>query len=301
MILKTFRYFVILIGCFSAATAQSGTSGPLAFLKISPDARSAALGETGLSDSRGAFTLLHNPALMSYTERSAASFAYTDWLLDLTMQSGAILFKKPGYALGLSFTVLNTPDIELRTLPSDEPIETFSAHDLAAGVSFSYRLGTRLALGLTGKYLYQQIYVDDASGFAADLGIAYRFPVAGLTFGAAICNVGEMAALQQKKPTLPASVAFGAAGTILKRGDFGLQGTADARTYLEDDTRFHVGVEAYWQEHLFLRGGYQTGSELRTISGGAGLAWDRFTFDYAYQPLAEDFGAGHRIAFSLQF
>mgnify|MGYP005834500501 CR=1 FL=1 len=301
MILQIFRSIIILISCFYAVATLGGTSGTAAFLKITPDARSAALGETGASDSRGAFTVLHNPALMSYTETSSASFAYTDWLLDLTMQSGAILFKKPKYALGLSFTVFNTPDIELRTLPSDEPTETFNAHDLAAGVSFSYRLGTRLAVGFTGKYLYQQIYVEDASGFAADLGAAYRFPAAGLTFGAAIRNIGEMAALQKQKPTLPTNVVFGASKIILKHGDFGLSGTVDGRVYVEDDTQFHVGVETFWRQHLFLRGGYQTGSELRAFSGGTGLAWDRFAFDYAYQPLAEDFGASHRIAFNLQF
>ncbi len=301
MNLKFLRYILVLIAFFIAAVAQSGTSGALAFLKISPDARSAALGETGVSDSRGAFTAFHNPALMGFAEKSAASFAYTDWLLDLTMQSGAILIQKPRYALGVSFSVFNTPDIELRTLPSDKPIETFSAHDLSAGISLSYLWGTRFALGLTGKYLYQQIYVQDASGVAADLGIAYRFPVAGLTIGAALRNVGEMAALQHEKPTVPTSAALGVSGTFIQRGDFGLQGTADGCIYLEGDTRFHVGLEAFWREHLFLRGGYQTGSELRAFSGGAGLAWDRFAFDYAYQPLAEDFGAGHRISFSIQF
>jgi len=243
----------------------------------------------------------HNPALLAFSDGSQAAFAYSDWLLDLTIQSGSLLFSYGHYAVGLSFNVFNTPDIERRVLPADDPIETFSAHDLAAGISFAYRFGDKLALGLTSRYLHQQIYTEEASGMGLDLGIAYRLKSPGITLAAAVRNIGEMGPLKEEKSPLPMNVAFGADGILFTQGDFGLRGLGDLQYFPDDDFRVHAGFEGFWQEHLFLRGGYQTGSELRSFSGGCGLAWKRYRFDYAYQPFAEDFEASHRFTLSLDF
>jgi len=290
-----------LICLFAIGSAEAETPGSLPILKLAPDARSAALGEAGTAGSGGATAAFHNPALLAFADRSQAAFAYTDWLLDLSLQSGALLFPHGDFSFGLSFNVFTTPEIERRVLPSDDPIETFDAHDLTAGISLGYRLKDNLALGLTARYLYQQIYVEDATGISADIGIAYHLTSRGITLGGAIRNVGRMGPLQQEESPLPTSLNFGVEGIIFTLEEFGLRGLGDLQFFLEDDLRLHAGLEGFWKEHFFLRAGYQSGSELRSFSGGAGLGWKDYQFDYAYQPLAEDFEASHRFTLSLNF
>jgi hypothetical protein len=281
--------------------AQAATPGSLASLKISPDARSVAMGETGVAGSIGAMAAFHNPGLTGLADHSQAAFGYTDWLLDLSVQTGSLLLHYQKINIGLSFNVFTIPGIQQRDLPSDNPLATFSAHDLAAGLTFGYPLNENLAVGFTGRFVYQQIYNEDAPGFTADLGAAWRHPGSGLIIAAAVRNAGKMGALQRESSPLPTSADLGVAGTVIHSGDFGLQASGEGQYYFDDDLRFKAGLEGFWKNVFFLRAGYQTGSELRAISTGAGLAWTRYSFDYAYQPLAEDFGASHRFTFAVNF
>jgi hypothetical protein len=290
-----------LVASLMMMTGWAETDGSLPLLKIAPDARSAALGEAGIAASRGAMAAFHNPALMAYSDHSEAAFGYTDWLLDLTLQSVALLFSGNKHAIGISFNVLSTPDIELRVLPSDDPLETFSAHDLTAGLSFAYRLRESLALGATARYMNQQIYTESAYGLSFDLGAAWMLKSPDLTLDVAARNLGQMNSLAAENTPLPSCALIGIAGTIVTSGDFGLGGLGDVQAYFNDNVRVHAGLEGAWKEHLFLRAGYQTGSELRSFSGGVGFGWKGYRFDYAYQPFEEDFEASHRFAIHLGF
>jgi hypothetical protein len=284
-----------------ASLGYAENSGSLPLLKMAPDARSVAMGESGVAGSENAFAAFHNPALLGYSTHSQASFAYSDWLLDLSLQSAALQFDYKQMDVALSFNVFNTPGIEKRVLPSDDPLATFSAHDLATGLSLAYLYNEHLSFGVTGRYLYQQIDVNNASGWSTDLGLAYRLDFHRLTIAVAGRNFGEMNALISQSAPLPKDISFGISGEPAKLENFTIVGQLDGQYLLDDDLRFHAGIELGWQNHVFLRAGYQTGSEIRTVSGGLGLAWQRFHFDYAYQPLQEGFQASHRFAFSLDF
>ncbi len=291
-----------LLICFSLfSVSRAETSGSLPLLKIAPDARSVALGATGAAVQHGAMSAFHNPALMAFAEQSQASFGYSDWLLDISMQTAALLFNYDRFTTGLSINTYSVPDIERRVLPSDDPIETFSAHDFTGGGSFAYKISDDFAIGLTGRWIHQEIYIEEANGYAFDAGAAYRLFKFNTTFGAAVRNLGKMDALEDEESPLPADAVAGFSSLIYQKGDFGLNGMADAQFIFDDDIRAHAGLEGFWRENLFLRLGYQTGSELRTYSGGVGIAWNRFGFDYAFQPMAEDFEASHRFGFKIKF
>jgi hypothetical protein len=281
--------------------SHAETPGSLASLKISPDARSVALGETGVAGSNGAMSLFHNPALSGFAKTSQASFGYTNWLLDLSIQTGALLLHYNKVNVGLSFNVFTVPGIQQRNLPSDNPLTTFAAHDMTAGLSLALPIGYNLSLGATGHFVYQKIYNDDASGIAGDIGLAWKAPVPGWTVAACVRNAGKMGTLQQEASLLPTSADLGMAWDVFRSGEVGLRVAGEGQYYFHDDLRFKGGLEGFWKEIIFLRAGYQTGSELRTFSGGAGVAWKRYSFDYAYQPLAEDFGASHRFTLGVNF
>jgi hypothetical protein len=300
--MSRYRIFsLLMVLLLAAGSTEAETSGSLPLLKLAPDARSAALGEAGVAGSRDAMAPFHNPALTAYTEGSQAAFAYSNWILDLTVQTAALLFNYGSVSWGLNVNSFSVPGLERRDLPSDDPIETFSAHDVVGGFNFAVRLSDRSAAGVNVRYIYQQIYVNEAFGLAGDLGAAYKLDFHDITIGAAVRNLGKMQALQSEETPLPTNGAAGLSGTIYGNGDFGLTGMGDVQFFFEDDLRLHAGLEGSWKDHIFLRVGYQTGSELRSYSGGIGLSWNRFGFDYAYQPLAEDFSAAHRFSFRVNF
>jgi hypothetical protein len=299
---KYLKYFTLISTLFViACTAHTETLGSLASLKVSPDARSVAMGETGAASAKGAMALFHNPALIGFANQSQAAFGYTDWLLDLSVQTGSLLLHYNKVNIGLSFNVFNIPGIQQRDLPSDDPLATFQAHDLTAGLSVGYALRNNLTFGVTGRFVYQQIYNEDAPGIAADVGLAWKHPKLDWTIAACVRNAGKMGNLQQESSPLPTSADVGMAWIVTHVGDFALHVAGEAQIYFEDDVRYKGGLEGSWKNTIYLRTGYQTGSELKTISGGLGLAWKRYSFDYAYQPLAEDFGASHRITVGVNF
>ena len=182
----------------AVSVVHAETSGSFPLLKMAPDARSVALGETGVAGSEGAMAVFHNPALLPFADQSQAAFGYSDWLLDLSIQTAAMLFSYGHFAAGLSVNAFNVPDIERRVLPSDEPIETFSAHDFAGGISLAYRFD-RLSFGVTGRWIHELIYVDEANGFSTDIGGAYYLESWGVMLGAAVRNLGSMEALDEEK------------------------------------------------------------------------------------------------------
>lgn len=67
--------------------------------------------------------------------------------------------------------------------------------NLSTGISFGYKVTPNFSLGVTGKYLYEKIYVDEASGLAFDFGTNYWKGLWNLAL--VISNVGSMSELEK--------------------------------------------------------------------------------------------------------
>ena len=62
-----------------------GITTALPFLLIIPDARAGGMGDMGVATSADAFSLFHNPAKMSFSDRQVkAAITYSPWLRNLT-------------------------------------------------------------------------------------------------------------------------------------------------------------------------------------------------------------------------
>ena len=68
--------------------------------------------------------------------------------------------------------------------------------------------------GISVRYLYEQILVDDATGVAGDIGVQVDTPLEGLVAGAAIANIGSMNEMRNEAVRLPLLARFGAAYPI---------------------------------------------------------------------------------------
>lgn len=288
------------------ASAEGAASG-MAFLKLGISARGVAMGDAMTASASGASATYYNPAGMltdsGLTRASDILLMHKEWIQDTRTQFlGAAFGLGSDDAIGFSLNSTTVSDIEIRTRPG-EAEGTFNMRDFAVGVSYAHRIADDLRLGMTARFLYEQILVDESSGIGGDVGVLYDTPVEGLTAGLAIANIGAMSAMRSEATRLPLLVRAGAAYPLaVESVDVGVLLSADVlHLFREERTLAALGVEATYAETVAIRGGYQSGSEGRGLSLGAGVRYGLFAFDYAFSRLAGELGNGHTFALGIRF
>lgn len=286
----------------SPAMAGTGASG-MAFLKLGVSSQGVAMGDAMSASASGAAATYYNPAgILTRTSTSPTFLVmHKEWIQDTRSQFiGTAFGLGENDALGVAVNTTTVSDIEIRTRPGDAQ-GTFTARDLALSVSYGHQVAEHIRAGVSVRYLYEQILVDDASGIAGDIGVQVDTPIEGLVAGAAIANIGSMNAMRSDAIVLPLLARFGVAYPVALP-------SLDARALLAVDglhlfregrTLAAFGGELLFADLVSVRAGYQSGSEGRGLSLGGGVRYGIVSVDYAYSKLASALGNGHTIALGL--
>jgi len=288
------------------ARADAGATG-LAFLKLGASAQGVAMGDAMSGAVRGAAATFYNPAGLGARTATGRSFEFLfmhkEWIQDTRTEFlGARMRLGEQHSLGVSVLTTTVADIEIRTRPG-EAQGTFASRDLGVGLSYCYEFDTALRVGLTARYLYEQILVDDAQGLGVDAGVQYEGFVDGLTLGAVIANIGNMAEFRSETLKLPTLIRAGAAykrdvpdlqSSVVLAGDI-------ENVFAESQPLVRIGGEWAFKEVFFVRAGYQFGSVGRGLSLGGGLQYGLFGVDYGFSRLSNDLGNGHSLGLRVEF
>lgn len=278
-----------------SAAAQTG----LAFLQLGVTAREQAMANAGVASATSAAANYYNPALLNFGEKSGVLFSQTLWLLDTYSSYAAAAFNYGQSALGVSLTWLTVNDIPIRTRPTESPEGTFAAQNLALSASYAYSLGERLTLALTGKFLYERLFIDDATGVAFDFSGAYVLSP-DFRVAATLQNVGGMSALASEASRLPTLLRAGAAYSLnLPSLESRLLLEANVVAVFSDATAFNLGAEFEFRDLFWARAGFAVGNASRSVSAGIGVKWSNFKLDYAFIPFSNQLGSAN--IFTLQF
>ncbi|MCH8019292.1 PorV/PorQ family protein [candidate division KSB1 bacterium] len=282
-----------------AQTGNAGATG-LAFLKLGVGARAGGLGGAFSAVSDDATATFWNPAGLTYSHRAQVAFTHTEWVQDITNEFLAFIFPAFRGTIGLSVYANNVGGIERRINPSDEPIGTVEANDIALGFSYATSINSSLKAGLTVKYLYEKIFIESAAGYAFDFGLIFQPFSNSLRLAVVAQNLGSMDKLRAESINLPKTVRLGVSyllaldeigGTVLL--------TADGVKVIETDFRGGFGVELQFKDRLAVRVGYQTGLSQQAFGGGLGLKINRYHLDYGFTPFDSNFGDTHRFSFAI--
>jgi hypothetical protein len=295
----------VLLSCFALPLlAQSAGTNGLAFLKNGFGARNIAMGDLGVISANDLSALNYNPALLGVANRPQIAFSHQSLFQDLSSEVFGASVNLYGLPLAFGVNTTSISNIEIRTRPG-EAEGTFNANYFFGSVSTAIKLTNLVSdqfyVGATFKYLYENLYSDEANGYGLDFGVVYKDIFDGLSFGASIKNIGSMNALRNVSTELPNDLRTGVSYEM-NFNHFTVNTTAGYQTYLqEDDSHVHTGAEVVYNQSFALRIGYASGYETKGLSTGFGIVWKNLNMDYAYVPIQYGLGDSHIITLTYSF
>lgn len=304
----------------------SAGSTSAAFLKLGVGARAVAMGGAFTAVAGDPYAIYWNPAGLAALEgEKHAGFFHNDYFQGLgqeflfyTAPASGLRIPLAGrprrgvYGLGLNY--FYTPkDMERRSgLYEADPVNPispvegkFGAYDLAFSAAYGWRYSRETSLGAAVKVIRQSIDTKSGSSAALDLGAQREFSWKGDEYNAgfAVQNLGPGIKFVEKSYALPLTFKAGLSRSLPGSGVLlALEADKPVDNYLS----FALGVEYQLTRRMALRSGYRYrmyGNELGPWSGfsaGAGVAFDKLSFDYAFAPFG-DLGDSHRFSINYRF
>lgn len=208
------------------------------FLRITPDARSGAMGDAGIALSPDPNAMHFNASKLAFAESDMAiSATYTPWLRSLGLNDVYLAYLSGYYklddlqALGFSLRYFSLGSIQF-TDENGQPLNTGRPNEFEIAFAYSRKLAERFSAALTGKFIYsnlaagqtvpggETIEVGIAGG--ADISLTYQAPVklggaeSNLNFGLALTNIGSKITYTRStvKDFLPTNFGLGVAWNI---------------------------------------------------------------------------------------
>ena len=238
--LKLTALVMLIGGASTIATAQtSGTNNinvvttAVPFLRISPDARSTGMGETGIATTPDAYSNFWNIGKTVFSQKqSAVGITYTPWLNDLDLKD-VYLASLAGYyklddnqALSLGLRYFSLGDIQF-TDASGNNIGNKRPREYTIEGGYSRKLGAKTGLGIALRYIssdlasgnYNGVNYKKGTSVAGDLHFFHNGAKAnggGLSWGATLSNLGAKISYTDdntQKDFIPANLGLGAAYT----------------------------------------------------------------------------------------
>ncbi len=203
------------------------------FLRIVPDARSAAMGDGGIGISADANSMHFNASKLAFIDSDyGLSASYSPWLRSLGLQDVYLAYlagyKKLGdnQTLGASLRFFSLGDLQFTDI-NGLSLGQGSPNEFEVALAYARKLSDKFGAALTGKFIYsnlaggQQIDNIDivaATSGAVDISFTYEDDLdigAGsiLRIGTAFTNIGSKVSYTKSefKDFIPGNLGLGAA------------------------------------------------------------------------------------------
>lgn len=297
------KIFLISMISVAATFAQTAGNTGISFLKNGFGARNIAMSDLGVVGINDLTALNYNPALLSNYSKPQIMLTHSQNIQDMATQLVGASFSLFGLPLAVGVNNTSVSEIPIRTTASDEPQSTFNAHYLFGSLSTGFNILENISVGVTLKYIYENLFSDEASGFAYDFGLHYSSLIKGLDLGASLKNIGSLSKLRNESTKLPSDLRIGAAYSIDVNSIYSTVNIIGGiQKYLDtEDTHMHAGAEVIYNKLLALRLGYMSGYDSKGLTTGLGIYWEGLNFDYAFTPYSFGLGSAHTISLMYTF
>jgi len=296
------------------------------FVKIGVGAQQTALGEACIANPNDVTSLFWNPAGLTKIENIQTSFHYTKWIADLNIMSAAAGVRLGNIGvLALSYSFMNYGDIDEALVTSasggvdTRTGNTFTGKDISFGISFARSFTDKLSIGVTAKYLREDLYKYTSSLWAFDIGSYYETGWKGIRLAMSAQNFASQARWlytgeeNQQSFEIPLVFRIGWSIDLLGGEDLVLGGdptqhkltfNMDALHSNDYSERLMMGAEYTFLNRFIVRGGYRFNYDEGNLSFGIGANTSvygfNFQIDYSY--VKNDYlDSPHRISLMMNF
>lgn len=198
------------------------------FLRISPDARAAGMGDLALATKPDANASYWNIAKVAFNQsQGGVSVSYTPWLKDVLndvyMASLAGFYKfADNQAISASLRYFSLGNIQFTDNLGND-LQTYRPKEFGVDVGYSFALSTKSGIGVALKYINSNLAEGPAAGsnykaasaVAGDIGFyhqGHNTAGEGWSFGVALTNLGSKIAYTDnadQKDYIPANLGIG--------------------------------------------------------------------------------------------
>lgn len=308
----------------SSATTSSGQkiaiTTAVPFLRISPDARSGAMGDVGIAISADANAQYWNVAKIPFAKKKyGVSATYTPWLQDLVPDinlvyvSGFAKFgKDDNQAISGSLRYFSLGNINYTDI-SGNSTGTGMPREYALDLGYSRRLSTYLSTGVSLRYVHSSLATGAAnvgdikpgSAVAGDAGIYYTRTkemnddkAATFSAGAVLSNIGSKISYSStRRDFIPTNLGIGAAYTYKADEYNKITIAADINKLLVPAPEQDAGGKYYYPDKGVVAGVFSSFSDpagLKRLTAAIGAEYwyqDQFAVRAGYYYEDKDNGA----------
>jgi hypothetical protein len=260
---------LLLLPRLGWAQAKVGTAG-VQFLKISPSCRAVGMAEAYVAVANDASAIFHNPGALARLQQPEAIVSYIDYAAGL--QYGFLGVAHPmtkwNGAWAASVIYLTTDDMEETTPERPNGTgRTFTAGDVALGLSYSQKLTDKFSVGGTIKFINETLADKSASGWSADVGTYYNTGWRSLRIAMLVSNFGPDMNFVDGPFPMPMNFTFGMSALLINTRDRRFWTGSDsvgthtllaalAWSHPNDNLEvYNIGLEYGYQDRAFIRFG----------------------------------------------
>ena len=236
-----------------------------------------------------------NPSLLQAVGKSPElSFAYGKWFGDSENLSFNWQGQIRSVSSGLKFRYVGINDIELRSnTPTSKPIGYYGAYGISTKATTSVTKGD-FRYGLALQMISMQIYQDNSSGYAVDLGLSWQMNKV-ITLSGSALNLGKMNHFKYERPILPKRFIAHASYRANNRQIF----LSIEKNELIEHPLFYLG-STIKKDNLFAGATAMINNDTKSILAGMGINFGIYTFSYGFQYGNQDIGVPQIIDISFR-
>jgi long-subunit fatty acid transport protein len=303
---------ILLMPSLLLGQAKVGTTG-VNFLELGVSARAMGMAEAFIAYANDASSIYYNPATLTYATGRDAMFTHIALPAGINYEFFGMSFplEAVGGVVGVGAYALNTGDILYTDyfypmgVDRNGDAQYFSASDIAIAVSYGRFLTDKFSVGFTTKYIQENLELESASGWAADVGTCYNAGYRDFKIAMAITNFGPDMKFIEKAFPLPINFKFGASINVLNKNSHSINLAAEGNHPSDNLEKYNSGIEYIFQDKFSLRFGERFNYDSDGFTAGAGVRLPiggemDLAVDYAYQ----DFGwlnQVHRFSLNIGF
>jgi hypothetical protein len=300
--------------------AAQGGSSTAPFLRIGQGARAEGMGGAFTAVADDAHATHFNPAGLAQITRRSLALDHLEFIEDIKSEYASYVqpFNQANGSFGAEVTFVDLGSIDRLDNTGAAASGETKVTGQSGALAWGQAIGDRLALGVAGKFINQNLAGEKDSTFAGDGGILVFIVPNKFALGASIQNVGAKMQVGSTDEDLPLTYRGGAAFYVMPQQ---LVFAADVEKERDTDAILHLGgeyiylgrfaVRAGWRDTLEAKGGFSAGASYIWHPGGESGFFGSsekvsttegvvISFDYAFVDYG-DFDATHRFGINLSF